>query len=72
MPLGADMVQFTKDAPLEEIHCVVVEHAVVTLMPGGEQQTGVVDLDPNEWRQVPDKELPNRAKQPPRDESNRH
>lgn len=37
-----------------------------------EQQTGVVDLDPDEWRQVPDKELPGRAKPPRQDEPDRH
>jgi UPF0716 protein FxsA len=45
-----------------------------------QQQTGrnngVVDLDPDEWRQVqdpqlPNRELPDRAKQPPRDEGPR-
>jgi UPF0716 protein FxsA len=34
------------------------------------QEPGVVDLDPDEWRQVPDRELPDRAK-PPRDEGSR-
>ena len=34
-----------------------------------QKQTGVVDLDPDEWKQVPDRELPDRAKR--RDDESR-
>lgn len=37
-----------------------------------QRETGVVDLDPEEWRQIPDRELPDRAKRPPFDETQRH
>ena len=38
MPLGLDVVQLPQHAPANQIHGVVVEHAVVALMTGGQQQ----------------------------------
>ena len=41
MPLGTNVVQLSEQAETQQVHCVVIQHAVVALVSGGQMQAGL-------------------------------